>query len=169
MQPQTSLSLNVSFTPSVSGHRRDGFRPAGRVAAEPLNGAGRCVGGDASTVAMLWNMVYNTVFDRPWPVGRVVRNLKVRALHAVGFEAGFILIGVPIAAQMLRASPRAQAFMLEIGFFLFFLPYTMAYNWLLYERCASAGRSAPADQFRRQIRRRQPGDSQVRSEDRRKC
>ena len=43
-----------------------------------------------STVAMLWNMVYNTVFDRLWPVGRVVRNLKVRALHAVGFEAGFI-------------------------------------------------------------------------------
>ena len=103
--------------------------PAGRVAAEPLNGAGRCVGGDVSTVAMLWNMVYNTVFDRLWPVGRVVRNLKVRALHAVGFEAGFILIGVPIAAWMLSIS-WAQAFMLEIGFFLFFLPYTMAYNWL---------------------------------------
>ena len=57
-----------------------------------------------STVAMLWNMVYNTVFDRLWPVGRVVRNLKVRALHAVGFEAGFILIGVPIAARMLSIS-----------------------------------------------------------------
>ncbi|CAI1887321.1 multidrug/biocide efflux PACE transporter [Serratia marcescens] len=82
-----------------------------------------------STVAMLWNMVYNTVFDRLWPVSRVVRNLKVRALHAVGFEAGFILIGVPIAAWMLSIS-WAQAFMLEIGFFLFFLPYTMAYNWL---------------------------------------
>ncbi|PXZ99733.1 PACE efflux transporter, partial [Serratia marcescens] len=82
-----------------------------------------------STVAMLWNMVYNTVFDRLWPVGRVVRNLKVRALHAVGFEAGFILIGVPIAAWMLSIS-WAQAFMLEIGFFLFFLPYTMAYNRL---------------------------------------
>ncbi|WP_268628587.1 PACE efflux transporter, partial [Escherichia coli] len=82
-----------------------------------------------STVAMLWNMVYNTVFDRLWPVSRVVRNLKVRALHAVGFEAGFILIGVPIAAWMLSIS-WTQAFMLEIGFFLFFLPYTMAYNWL---------------------------------------
>ncbi|MEN4196241.1 multidrug/biocide efflux PACE transporter [Serratia marcescens] len=82
-----------------------------------------------STVAMLWNMVYNTVFDRLWPASRVVRNLKVRALHAVGFEAGFILIGVPIAAWMLSIS-WAQAFMLEIGFFLFFLPYTMAYNWL---------------------------------------
>ncbi|OKB66204.1 Na(+)-translocating NADH-quinone reductase subunit E [Serratia marcescens] len=82
-----------------------------------------------STVAMVWNMVYNTVFDRLWPVSRVARNLKVRALHAVGFEAGFILIGVPIAAWMLSIS-WAQAFMLEIGFFLFFLPYTMAYNWV---------------------------------------
>ncbi|MGB8667779.1 MAG: chlorhexidine efflux transporter, partial [Serratia inhibens] len=27
----------------------------------------------------------------------------------------------------------AQAFMLEIGFFLFFLPYTMLYNWV-YDR-----------------------------------
>ncbi|MDQ9556768.1 PACE efflux transporter, partial [Serratia marcescens] len=83
----------------------------------------------AKAIAMVWNMVYNTVFDRLWPVSRVVRNLKVRVLHAVGFEAGFILIGVPIAAWMLNISV-LQAFMLEIGFFLFFLPYTMAYNWL---------------------------------------
>jgi uncharacterized membrane protein len=82
-----------------------------------------------STVAMVWNMVYNTVFDRLWPVSRVARNLKVRVLHAVGFEAGFILIGVPIAAWMLNIT-WGQAFMLELGFFLFFLPYTMLYNWL---------------------------------------
>jgi uncharacterized membrane protein len=31
-----------------------------------------------STVAMVWNMVYNTVFDRLWPVSRVARDLKVR-------------------------------------------------------------------------------------------
>lgn len=82
-----------------------------------------------STVAMVWNMVYNTAFDRLWPVSRVIRGLKVRVLHAVGFEAGFILIGVPIAAWMLNIT-WGQAFMLELGFFLFFLPYTMFYNWL---------------------------------------
>ncbi|MGQ8776338.1 multidrug/biocide efflux PACE transporter [Serratia sp. NA_112.1] len=81
-----------------------------------------------STVAMVWNMVYNTVFDRLWPVGRVARNLKVRGVHALGFEGGFVLIGVPIAAWMLSIS-FVQAFMLELGFFLFFLPYTMFYNW----------------------------------------
>ncbi|MFI8416748.1 multidrug/biocide efflux PACE transporter [Serratia sp. NPDC078593] len=82
-----------------------------------------------SSVAMLWNIIYNAGFDRWWPITRVARNLKVRALHALGFEAGFVLIGVPIAALMLNLT-LVQAFMLELGFFLFFLPYTLFYNWL---------------------------------------
>ncbi|AGB83421.1 Predicted membrane protein [Serratia rubidaea] len=81
-----------------------------------------------SSVAMLWNIIYNAGFDRLWPVSRVTRNLTVRILHAAGFETGFILIGVPIAAFMLNLT-LVQAFMLELGFFLFFLPYTVVYNW----------------------------------------
>lgn len=77
---------------------------------------------------MLWNIIYNAGFDRLWPVSRVTRNLTVRILHAAGFETGFILIGVPIAAFMLNLT-LVQAFMLELGFFLFFLPYTVVYNW----------------------------------------
>ncbi|MNE91742.1 Bacterial Transmembrane Pair family protein [compost metagenome] len=68
------------------------------------------------------------MFDRLWPAERVKRSVKVRALHASGFEIGFVVIGVPIAALMLNLS-LVQAFMLEIGFFVFMLPYTMAYNW----------------------------------------
>jgi uncharacterized membrane protein len=52
----------------------------------------------------------------------------VRAFHALGFESGFIVIGVSIVAYVLNVS-LLQAFTLEIGFFLFFLPYTMFYNW----------------------------------------
>ncbi len=81
-----------------------------------------------SSVAMLWNIVYNSLFDRFWPVSRVAKTLRVRVFHALGFEGGFILIGLPIAALALGIS-LLQAFMLEIGFFLFFLPYTMLYNW----------------------------------------
>jgi uncharacterized membrane protein len=78
----------------------------------------------------------------------VVRTLKVRALHAIGFESGFIIIGVTMVALVLGVS-LMQAFMLEIGFMLFFLPYTMAFNWvwdMLRERVirfASSG-SPPA-------------------------
>ena len=38
------------------------------------------------------------------------------------------MIGVSIVAAVLGVT-LLQAFTLEIGFFLFFLPYTMFYNW----------------------------------------
>ena len=82
-----------------------------------------------ATLAMVWHLIYNAAFDRLWPVSRVVRTLKVRALHAIGFESGFILIGVTAVALILGVS-LIQAFMLEIGFMLFFLPYTMLFNWV---------------------------------------
>ena len=81
-----------------------------------------------STTAMGWNVVYNFGFDRLWPVARVPRTLGVRALHALGFEGGLVLAGVPLAAWMLDIS-LLQAFVLDIGFFLFFLPYAFVYNW----------------------------------------
>ncbi|MDI9220817.1 multidrug/biocide efflux PACE transporter [Pantoea sp. EA-12] len=81
-----------------------------------------------STVAMLWNMIYNSGFDRIWPP-HVKRGLGLRAVHALGFEGGFIVIGLPIAAWMLNIT-LLEAFVLEVAFFLFFLPYTMAYNWM---------------------------------------
>ena len=54
-----------------------------------------------ATTAMLWNIIYNVGFDRFWPVQRVKRTAKVRALHALGFECGFIVIGVSIVAAVL--------------------------------------------------------------------
>ena len=82
-----------------------------------------------ATTAMIWNIIYNAGFDRFWPVTRVIRTAKVRALHALGFECGFIVIGVSIVSLVLGVT-LLQALTLEIGFFLFFLPYTMLYNWV---------------------------------------
>lgn len=81
-----------------------------------------------STTAMVWNVVYNSIFDFFWPMQRVPRSWPLRIGHALGFEGGFILFGLPIAAGWLQIS-LLDAFLLEIGFFLFFLPYTMLYNW----------------------------------------
>ncbi len=39
-----------------------------------------------ATLAMVWNIIYNAAFDRLWPVSRFPRQLKVRALHAPGFD-----------------------------------------------------------------------------------
>ena len=82
-----------------------------------------------SSIAMVWNIIYNALFDRLWPVSRVARGAKVRVLHGLGFEGGFILFGLPAAAWMLEIT-LWQALMVEIGFFLFFLPYTVVYNWI---------------------------------------
>ncbi|WP_369790078.1 multidrug/biocide efflux PACE transporter [Rouxiella sp. WC2420] len=82
-----------------------------------------------STTAMVWNVVYNSGFDYFWPQSRVKRTFAVRIAHALGFEGGFILFGLPIAATWLQIG-LLDAFLLEIGFFLFFLPYTIAYNWI---------------------------------------
>lgn len=100
-----------------------------------------------STLAMIWNMVYNAGFDRFWPREKVTRGLGLRIMHALGFEGGFILIGLPPAAWMLGVS-LWQALMIEIVFFLFFLPYTMAYNWVydnVRERIVNSRRQHPVN------------------------
>ncbi|MBX8589895.1 multidrug/biocide efflux PACE transporter [Pseudomonas cichorii] len=81
-----------------------------------------------STVAMIWNMIYNTLFDRLRARLGFSMTLGKRALHALGFEGGLILAVVPLAAWWLSISV-LEAFLLDIGILLLFLPYTMLFNW----------------------------------------
>ncbi|WP_306301032.1 chlorhexidine efflux transporter, partial [Enterobacter chuandaensis] len=50
-------------------------------------------------------------------------------IHAVGFETGLIVTLIPVAMFMLDLT-MTEAFFVEIGLVLFFLPYTMLFNWL---------------------------------------
>jgi uncharacterized membrane protein len=49
-------------------------------------------------------------------------------LHALMFEGGLIIVAVPLIAAWLNIS-LVQAFILDIGVLLFFLPYTYVYHW----------------------------------------
>lgn len=80
-----------------------------------------------STVAMLWNMVFNAGFDRLRRRIGFAMSLKVRVLHAIAFETGLIIAVVPLAAWWLSIS-LWQAFLLDIGLLLLFLPYTLVFN-----------------------------------------
>lgn len=80
-----------------------------------------------STVAMLWNMVFNAGFDRLRARLGFAMNLKVRVLHAISFETGLIVAVVPLAAWWLSIS-LLEAFVLDIGLLLLFLPYTLLFN-----------------------------------------
>ena len=82
-----------------------------------------------STTAMVWNMIYNIIFDKIFAIPHLSRTIRLRMVHAAGFEVGFIFIGMGVVAAMLGVS-LWTAFMMEAGFFLFFLPYTMLYNWI---------------------------------------
>lgn len=85
-----------------------------------------------STVAMLWNMVFNAGFDRLRRRIGFAMSLKVRALHAISFETGLIIAVVPLAAWWLSIS-LWQAFLLDIGLLLLFLPYTLVFNMAYYK------------------------------------
>ena len=82
-----------------------------------------------AALALGWNVVFNGLFDRLLDRLQVVRNAWVRVLHALLFEGGLVAVGVPLIAWWLNIS-LWQAFLLDIGVLLFFLPYTYVYHWV---------------------------------------
>ncbi len=90
-------------------------------------GFGRAVG---SLIATAWNYGYNLVFDRALLrlTGGIAKSQPVRALHAVLFEGGLVLILVPYLAWQLGI-PLWQALMMDLGFVGFYLVYAYAFNW----------------------------------------
>lgn len=87
----------------------------------------------ASAIAVVWNLVYNTLFER-WEARQAKRgrSLLRRAAHAIGFEAGLVVTLVPLFAWWLDIS-LWQAFVLDLGLIVFFLVYTFVFN-LLFDR-----------------------------------
>ncbi|MDO5635076.1 MAG: PACE efflux transporter [Micrococcus sp.] len=81
----------------------------------------------SSTVALLWNIAFNTMFEalerrlnvrgRPW---------WARVAHAVGFEGGLIVFLVPAVALILQVG-LWEAFLIELGLLVFFLIYAAVY------------------------------------------
>ena len=81
-----------------------------------------------SVIAMAWNVAYNALIERVVQTERVAWKPWTRVAHGLGFEAGLVVWCLPVAAWMLDIS-LLQAFMVELGFFVIILPYTVVYNW----------------------------------------
>ena len=81
-----------------------------------------------AALALTWNVVFNGLFDRLLKRFAIVHNAWVRVVHALLFEGGLVAFGVPLIAWWLQVS-LWQAFLLDIGVLLFFLPYTYVYHW----------------------------------------
>lgn len=87
------------------------------------------VGVVSSVVALVWNMVFNTLFEK-WETwsGHTGRPLWVRILHMTLFEGGLVLFLVPAVALILKVS-LWEAFLYELSLIIFFLIYTGIYAW----------------------------------------
>ncbi len=93
----------------------------------PLDSLVASVG--ASTLAVIWNLIFNGLFEA-WERRQAVkgRGLWRRIAHALGFEGGLVLSIVPFFAWWLDVS-LWQAFVMDLGFILFFLVYTFVFSW----------------------------------------
>lgn len=83
----------------------------------------------SALTATVWNFVFNKLFDALQKKHQFQRTLLIRTIHAVGFESGLIVILIPVAMFVLGLA-FTEAFFVEIGLVLFFLPYTLLFNWL---------------------------------------
>ncbi|WP_394155212.1 PACE efflux transporter [Loktanella salsilacus] len=84
----------------------------------------------SATIAMLWNVVYNFLFDL-WlkrKSGSTLKSRGMRVLHAMLFEGGLLVALMPFIAWYLQIS-LAQAFVMDVSFALFYMGYAYAFNW----------------------------------------
>lgn len=84
----------------------------------------------SSAVALIWNYLFNMMFDA-WEQRQenTQRTLRRRIAHALGFEGGLVVILVPILALILGVTI-LEALMLEAGLLVFFLIYTFVFAWV---------------------------------------
>lgn len=84
----------------------------------------------ASTLATVWNYIYNLLFDRAmkrWR-GTVHKTIPLRILHAVLFECGLLLATLPLLALYLNIG-LWQALVMDLAFVVFYLIYAFVFNW----------------------------------------
>lgn len=83
-----------------------------------------------SSIALGWNYVFNTIFER-WEARQLVRGRSFarRLMHGIGFEGGLVAILVPVVAFWLNTS-FISAFLANLGLLAFFFVYAIAFTWV---------------------------------------
>jgi uncharacterized membrane protein len=81
-----------------------------------------------SSVAVIWNFIFNTLFES-WESRSQIkeRTLKVRVIHAIGFEGGLFLFCLPIY-MLWYGVGIWTALTMEAALLLFFLVYTFVFT-----------------------------------------
>ena len=82
-----------------------------------------------SIIAMIWNYLFNFIFDKLQLKYQFKKTPFIRILHGIGFEVGLILLTVPPIALLFNMG-LIDAFLLELGMLIYFFPYTIVFNWI---------------------------------------
>lgn len=80
-------------------------------------------------IAMLWNGIFNYVFDKVFGEDRLSRGLKIRLLHITLFEIGIVILITPVYALFLRIGIW-EAFLLNLAMIIYFTVYALIFNWV---------------------------------------
>ena len=82
-----------------------------------------------STIALTWNYVFNTLFER-WEARQPARGRSWgrRLAHGIGFEGGLAVILIPVMAFWLDITALG-AFMANLGLLAFFFFYAIGFTW----------------------------------------
>jgi uncharacterized membrane protein len=92
------------------------------------------IGVGSALAATAWNYVYNLGFDRTMQrlAGHTRKSLSLRAMHAVLFEAGLLVILLPPIAWYLGIG-LVEAFYMDLAIAAFYVAYAFVFN-LAYDR-----------------------------------
>lgn len=82
-----------------------------------------------SSVALMWNYVFNAMFEG-WEARQSVRGRSFarRLAHGIGFEGGLTILLIPVMSLWLDI-PALTAFMANLGLLLFFFIYAIVFTW----------------------------------------
>ncbi|KJV45049.1 hypothetical protein CAP42_05855 [Acinetobacter indicus] len=81
-----------------------------------------------AVTSVLWNMLFNHFFEKFEARRQLKRTVKVRILHAIGFEGGLMLATIPMVAYAMQMS-LPEAFLLDLSLSLCILVYTFIFQW----------------------------------------
>jgi len=102
------------------------------------------IGVVSATIATLWNFVFNLGFDRAMLRlrGSIQKTLAIRVAHTFLFEAGLVVMLIPMIAWYLGIGLWA-ALLMDIAIVIFYLVYGFFFN-LAYDRVFPVRASAHA-------------------------
>ncbi|MDN3715761.1 PACE efflux transporter [Vibrio breoganii] len=81
-----------------------------------------------ATIAMGWNYLFNLGFDQVMKGEKTDRTLKDRIIHVILFEAGLLILTIPVMAYLLGLS-LLEAFIMDLGVTLFVTFYAFVFNY----------------------------------------